>query len=67
MPDDPSQPEVDPAIEKIMQEAAEAHERFVREDKEMNQAWTSGTLQDWVSRQLDQAKGEFNGEQDTGA
>jgi hypothetical protein len=57
-PDSPDQPE----IEAIMAQAAEDHARFVTESNEIDRAWASGTLDDWVGDKLKQLGGLDDGD-----
>lgn len=45
-----------------MAQAAEDHARFVAESNEIDRAWASGTLDDWVGDKLKQLGGLDDGD-----
>ena len=43
-------------VDAIFRKAAEDHERFVSEMKELDAAWSTGKLHEWVDKKIESVK-----------
>lgn len=48
------------ALEAILAAGAAAHERFVNDFRAMDKAWSEGKLTEYIDQQLQQARDEYN-------